>query len=399
MATIVQRLLRTPGVRQLLNLSAFEALSLAEPIAWFLPTAPIFVFTLRQAPKLRWWLLPINVFPAVQCYRTVDQLSTHLPGLDWLLAFTTLIYIIHSTSALYIERWTLPARPPGASPRWETTMAFKAWMNPRRLPLVDPTSSKATWTQRLIFALWRLVPLIVLGFIYVAVELSLLLFLTPMPRDFGPPQQRYFHLGWGRATVLRAAFSLHWAWLTYLILTAAHAALAILFVAVLQLDEPREWPLLYGNPLNAYSIRRFWGSFWHRLGTESQLRYGRLVSREVLGLQPRGASEKTFLAFWVFTISGVVHALVTHKAEPEAGPLSDMWFLQLNFAGGLLELVLYRFGGRSRGRRVLQRGLGYLWLLLFFYCIVPPYQYPVLHKAAVRRMPFKVNMKMSPRSS
>ncbi|UNI15920.1 hypothetical protein JDV02_002404 [Purpureocillium takamizusanense] len=279
-------------------------------------------------------------------------------------------------------------------------MAFKAWMNPQRHALVDPNSfNKATNTQRFIFALSRLVPLIILAFIYVAVELSLLLFLTPMPRDFSPPQRRYFHIGWDRASVFRAVFSLHWAWLTYLILTAAHSALAVLFVSVLQLDEPKEWPLLYGNPLRVNSIQRFWTSFWHRLGTESQLRYGRLVSHAILGLQPRGTSEKIFLALWVFTCSGFVHALVTHKTEPEADARSDMWFLVLNFSGGLFEFALRQLQAgttaRSRGQRLLQSGLGYLWVILFFYCVVPPYQYPILHKAAVRRMPFKVNTKLS----
>lgn len=50
-----------------------------------------------------------------------------------------------------------------------------------------------------------------------------------------------------------------------ILLTAAHNLLAALLVSVLQWDGPDEWPALFGSITEAYSLRRFWGRFWHRL--------------------------------------------------------------------------------------------------------------------------------------
>ncbi|KAK2606031.1 hypothetical protein QQS21_003549 [Conoideocrella luteorostrata] len=388
----------------MLTLSFSEALSTFEPIAWFLSSAPIFIYTIRQNPKSRWWLLPLNVLSSIQSYRTVNQLSTHLPGLDWLLAFTSLINVIHATSALYLEAWTIPARPLGAHPRWDTIMAFKAWMNPRRLHLrcnCEPGSSPATALQRLFFVAKRLALLAVLAALYLGIELGILFWLKPGPRDFAEPHQKYFHWRADREAAFRAVFAFHWAWLTYLILTVAHAALAVFFVGILQIDEPDEWPLLYGNPLAAYTVQRFWGTFWHSLGTRPQICHGRVITRKLLGLEAGSTAEKILLACWVFAVSGCIHALVTWKTEAEGDPLSDVWFLMLNFLAGLVELLIRRQGllsGLGRRKTVLRRMAGYLCIVLLFYCIVPPYQFPVLHKAALRRLPFKVNMNINRRA-
>lgn len=381
-----------------------EALSTLEPIAWFLSTAPIFIYTLKQNPKSRWWLLPLNVLPSIQSYRTVNQVATRLPGLDWLLAFTNLIFIIHATSALYIEGLVVPTPPKGAPQRWNTIISFKAWMNPRRIPLrstYDSNRKPVTTTQRLVFVAKRVITLAILAALYLGIELGILFYLKPGPRDFGASHQKYIHLEWDRAGLFRMVFAFHWAWLTYLILTAANSVLAVVFVGLLQIDDPEEWSVLYGNPFEAYSIQRFWGSFWHHIGTPSQLCYGRLITRRVLRVEPGSTVEKVFLALWVFTVSGVVHGLVTWKTDPEADPLSDFWFLMLNFLAGLVEMSIRHvslFGGKRKSPTVLSRLMGYLFILAFFYCIVPPYQFPILYKAAVSRMPFKVNMKMNQRS-
>lgn len=266
---------------------------------------------------------------------------------------------------------------------------------------MQPAAESASGTQRLIFVLKRLVPLIFLAALYVGIELGILFYLKPGPRDFGIPHQKYFHWSLDRAAAFRAAFAFHWAWLTYLILTAANAALAIIFVGLLQIDEPQEWPLLYANPFQAYTIQRFWGVFWHQIGTASQLCYGRFITRKMLRLEPGSTTEKSILALFVFMVSGIVHALVTWKTEPEADPLSDLWFLMLNFLAGLAEMAFRRTQLMNSSRlsvKLLTRLLGYICIMALFYCIVPPYQFPILYKAAVKRLPFKVNMKMNRRA-
>jgi hypothetical protein len=118
--------------------------------------------------------------------------------------------------------------------------------------------------------------------------------------------------------------------------------MAILFVAVIPLDHPDDWPLLYGNPRQVYSLRRFWGVFWHKIAALSQAAYGRFVSRRVFGFgEGVSAAEKCFLAFWVFAVSRVLHALVNLKVDPETrDPFMDLRFLLLNFCGGFFEWLV-----------------------------------------------------------
>ncbi|OBT74656.1 hypothetical protein VF21_07014 [Pseudogymnoascus sp. 05NY08] len=59
--------------------------------------------------------------------------------------------------------------------------------------------------------------------------------------------------------------SVQWIWSSYVVLTLSHDILAIFFVTLLRWDQPSQWPALFGSIAEAYSLRRFWGVFWHLL--------------------------------------------------------------------------------------------------------------------------------------
>ncbi|EJT70688.1 hypothetical protein GGTG_11711 [Gaeumannomyces tritici R3-111a-1] len=62
--------------------------------------------------------------------------------------------------------------------------------------------------------------------------------------------------------------SVHWMWCTQYGLTAARHLCAALFVSVLGWDPPEAWTsprTLFGSSLGAYTLRRFWAVYWHRL--------------------------------------------------------------------------------------------------------------------------------------
>ncbi|KAG8419559.1 hypothetical protein J3458_004415 [Metarhizium acridum] len=168
-------------------------------------------------------------------------------------------------------------------------------------------------------------------------------------------------------------------------LTAAKSALAIIFVGLLRIAQPDEWPPLHGNPFQAYTIQRLWGVFWHQIGAPSQLHYGRFTTRRVLRLEPGISVEKMTLALWVFAVSGTIYALVTWKTKPEADPVRDLRFLMLNFPGGLAEMAMGRtnlVGGGRQSVSVLSRLMGYLCILAFS---TASYRFPVPHPVQGRR--------------
>ena len=68
--------------------------------------------------------------------------------------------------------------------------------------------------------------------------------LLNVPRDGFP--------WWWRMTVWGTM--LH----TYFSMTTIHCAFSILSVG-LQISKPHEWPAMFGSPLEAYTVRRYWG--------------------------------------------------------------------------------------------------------------------------------------------
>ncbi|KAF2118163.1 hypothetical protein BDV96DRAFT_379060 [Lophiotrema nucula] len=92
-----------------------------------------------------------------------------------------------------------------------------------------------------------------------------------------------------RETQLCAFISLYWIWNTVLILETFHTLFAIIFVTLLGLDESEEWPWLFGSPSQAYTLRRFWGRFWHRLTATASAASGRFIAKRVFGLKAKSA--------------------------------------------------------------------------------------------------------------
>lgn len=392
-------------------------LSGCEPVAWFLLSYPAFVVTLIQPPGPRRWLcLPLNLFGPAMCLYNVDKLYD---GLDWLWSFTATIYIFHATSALYLEKWTLPSQhrlggPSAGGSNISNFLqaSYKLWNNPRRRTLQAPEKQNAVpLSQRAVFALKNLGIIAGLWALYLAQEIGTLLLVLPMPRDFLPAKATYHHFALDRQTLIRSVFALQWAWLTYLILTVANCVLAIVFVSVLRLDAPEEWPTLWGSPLEAYTLNRFWGVFWHKIGSPSQKSWGRLLSRQVFDMKPESAMEKVFLALWIYGVSGLTHVVVNWMTK-ESAPIEDIYgdvkFLFLNFMGGLLEFLVGRHlskravdeKGDSKGRRqaitLTRKLMGFAWVFLFFYCVVPPWQYPYLYQSARKRLPqFTMNVQIN----
>lgn len=191
-------------------------------------------------------------------------------------------------------------------------------------------------------------------------------------------------------TILHAVFAVHWIWGSYIGIDGAHTIMSLLFVVVLHLDSPEEWPPLFGSPLEAYSIRRFWSRFWHRGAYRPYTSWGRWLSRTVLRLKPGSGEEKLFVAFAVFTFSGIAHSLVARQRADQCGCLSDIWFFYRNFAAALVETVVVKLiRGSNFGSKTLHRLLrtdsvvgkivSFVWVFGFFFWSVPKWEYPKIY--------------------
>lgn len=211
--------------------------------------------------------------------------------------------------------------------------------------------------------------------------------------------------------LLRTMTVSSWILVTYAYLTAAHDFLALLYVSILRLDYPSEWPPLFGWVMDAYSLRRFWGVFWHKLHVPmfdawipSWHKYTNLSSycfcRVCCSLDgqeqgqtttrqapPAGStgSKKTFRALWMFFLSAVCYSLVNLVAFgwDDIHMSQHLFFFLAHWMlctaeTTLIELVSRKLPGISSSSllRGLARLLGYIWVWYVLFCLVPAWRVP-----------------------
>ncbi|KAI1440203.1 hypothetical protein F5Y02DRAFT_403517 [Annulohypoxylon stygium] len=114
-----------------------------------------------------------------------------------------------------------------------------------------------------------------------------------------------------RDLFLRAVVSFHWILSNYFNITLAHDALSVLFISVLQWDMPSDWPCVFGSVFEAYSLRRFWSVFWHKLhvGVMTTL-MPHYLYRQDGELWWQRYNRTILRALWIFSFSGICHGLV-----------------------------------------------------------------------------------------
>lgn len=175
----------------------------------------------------------------------------------------------------------------------------------------------------------------------------------------------------------------------YATLSLYHALLSILTVGVAG-DEPGRWPPLFGDIRAAYSLRRFFGIFWHHIFRTAFVSHASVITHSVL-LIPRGTRlARTAITLLVFLISGFLHAILLPLlgGTCSAFPVLYWYFL----AAGTIILEDYILGakkylgwdngegmalrGEAYWRSRLERWMGYVWVWSWFAWSLPKMVFP-----------------------
>jgi hypothetical protein len=404
---------------QLLQQSSFNAgqnsstmLSSLIPITYLTCASTCFYVALNVGFRLRWLCMPFLFF-----FAGLSVLGSHHlawpQGLPDLWSLSVVMWTIHVISLLFCEdhlevlkRTDIQATSESTT-RWQLRPAYKLLFNVRLLQcerrgtedcVNDREPQPRNGYQ---FFTIKLLRLLVLWLLHTRIEPLIYPkpFLPFTSIDFSPTRQRFFRrllLSTGpsvtlRETCIRACLAVRWIWIAIYEIEAAHACLAILFVVVLRLDTEREWPPLFGNATEAYSLRNFWGRFWHRIADRSYTNLGCFVSRRVIGFKASTTTDKITRIFVVFLISGLAHSLVSWCSGDKRHYMLDTSFFILNFLGGGLEVVFSKVSALTLGtsswdktkaslssRRwiALKQTFGYCCVFCFFFCVVPKWQYP-----------------------
>lgn len=287
-----------------------------------------------------------------------------------------------------------------SAPLYDLPAAYKQFNNPRRLDPVPKNRLRASLTKRLRFSALRAIE----AFLILAIRAFRDRAVAPVLAnvtmgDFRPSREWIIPrvLG-GQLTAhelaIRAHISLSWVFDTYAQLTILHSVIGVIFVAFLQFDEPQEWPSLFGSPLEAYTVRRFWGRFWHRLVSPIAVAWASAMASYIPSLRGKNSQlRKPFIAFFVFTVSGLAHVLVGWRLGDEALE-RDLHFFWANFVVVTLEIVVgklaclaIRSGLPTKMSGVLDdarvvvvaKCVGFLWVTAWFVATIPHVLYPKIH--------------------
>ncbi|KAL0937006.1 toxin biosynthesis protein [Colletotrichum truncatum] len=290
--------------------------------------------------------------------------------------------------------------------RRSISAACRIWNNPRKLDFRGRTSpSCAAWSSRLRFALLRGLKAFSIVFVdrWIVQLIRERLFIDGSILDFAPDQHHIirplvsqlssvafdtenleYNSVTGRQISLRAFMSLSWIWFNFMTLECYHAILAVFFVAVLRLDDPDDWPPLFGSLADAWTIRRFWGRFWHRIATPTFTKWAEIILR----VKSRTAIGNAAVAFGVFFLSGLMHATAAWRTGQRFADL-DIWFFCANFLVVAVEILVSQIYNRVVRRTglsvhlrpdpwlcVASRTLGFIWVFTWFFWAVPRWIYP-----------------------
>lgn len=376
-----------------------DSYSYLGPIVPFLSlTTSIFFYSLAlHLQSQRWlWLVPMLFFDHLAL-----STSTFWPsgGIDSLWGLLICIWISHSLSILFLEDHMLILEGKGIlrDQSWWCKL-WLTWNNCRLLftSRAEKGSRKKLlhYKSRWVFTAHRLGKLLM----YLLYNDLLQPRLLPGPfaplydSDFDPVRQTFFrrllfdrhnHPVTARETQLRAAIAIYWAAAAYVLVDGAHTALSLLFVIVLRANRPEEWPPIFGDFRNAYTLRGFWGRFGHRLVVLPYGNVGRLLAC-FLGLRTKSLTYKLVVACSIFTLSGIVHAIVEWKlGDSRCWHLDIGWFF-LNFVACAVEgFARFQLSHRSNILRneVTCKLIGFVWVYLFFFWSVPKWQYPKMYWA------------------
>lgn len=362
----------------------------------FLLASFIALYALQNPSQAkRWALLPLLFLFTASAFSVIIYLPLHhdfglMVGLG--MGQYLIIWFANITQLLFITQYHVPSSNP-TSP-WVS--AYKVFYNSRRIPKrsVQPVHGVEKTTQ---FDFFKTQCLKIAMAILITTLLSTLTepFCNLLVRHLTLPavsllEQRSFIRRLNQVNtfevILRSFSVLEFVAGTWAMCTFFHSIFSLLFICILQIDEPDEWPALFGSLTETYSLRMFWGMFWHRLVCSIWLELAKFIiaifpSKKGKKNLPtsRGGLDRIIITGLVFLFSGLNHGFVAWSQGFTCGWWEEINTYLLNFcaivAEDLLKSQFRKMGGEKMLSLRTKRVIGYFWTWGFLFWCVPKVQY------------------------
>ncbi|KAF3395269.1 Acetyltransferase pyr8 [Talaromyces pinophilus] len=176
---------------------------------------------------------------------------------------------------------------------------------------------------------------------------------------------------------------------SYCLLNAVAHFQGAFFVAI-GVNGVRDWRPLFGSVREIYSLRQFWGKFWHQNLRRMISEPVEFVAHKVLRLSSKGILQRYIKIVLSFYLSGVTHAIADIASNLSWAEQLTVEFFVLQAVGIIIEDTVqagWRFlngqtrTGRQNPPRLWIRFVGGLWVALFLIWSTPRWVYPGASKA------------------
>ncbi|KAI5290227.1 hypothetical protein KEM54_002142 [Ascosphaera aggregata] len=171
----------------------------------------------------------------------------------------------------------------------------------------------------------------------------------------------------------------------YLILTIQYDVMSMI-VVMLNFDDPPDWPPLFGSIGQAYTLRKFWGTFWHQLLRHMLETNSAFIAHSLLGIPKMQKDEAQSVRLTrrytklvlTFIVSGLFHLGSDVSIGVPFSQSRAVAFFMIQSAGIILEdsveAVWSKFLGSNKTHNDIspwKKALGYVWVTMFMALTVP----------------------------
>ncbi|KAI0883117.1 uncharacterized protein GGS22DRAFT_190424 [Annulohypoxylon maeteangense] len=356
---------------------------------WFLLAALLFYFSIRKPPGyLRYSLGALHIFCMISSL-IVDCFIPSPYSETWMLF--VIATILHAFAILFTQRKVV--YDPSKRLKDNLRDTFWIWSNLRQISftkrVATPDTKNGVITARTLFALTKSFRILTLWFMNRFISwLTLASFvrLQINIEDFAPEKQGLLPPMTPRDLSLRIVISSYWISSNYFTVNLAYDIFSVLFVSILQWDMPSDWTYAFGSVSEAYTLRRFWGVFWHKFHVEVITAYTPSYFCWKEDECWKRSVRNNLRALWIFLVSGVCHGLVNLALQRDS-MRQDIRFFLSNYIICLVETVVKSFIWKRSSHSVASslwlRLLGYVWVLCFFVCTVPAWKYPLVYTSVI----------------
>ncbi|EEA20522.1 hypothetical protein TMatcc_000506 [Talaromyces marneffei ATCC 18224] len=176
---------------------------------------------------------------------------------------------------------------------------------------------------------------------------------------------------------------------SYCLLNAISHLLGAFFVSI-KINEVREWRPLFGRVSEIYSLRQFWGTFWHQNLRRMISEPVEFLAHKVLRLPKKGIVQRYLKIVLSFYLSGITHAVADISSTLSWGEQLTVEFFLIQALGIIIEDAVQAawrlFSSDPRTETVTpparwKRVVGALWVTLFLIWSTPRWVYPGASKA------------------